>query len=249
MTHEEMVRAITQLQGDRDTAIAGVSSFRKFQLETTHKIGFVYGATWFAGITGILVMAVLGWALSLVVPAARVVIEDYYHHHPEAQTAYAIDKNPFPNVNGATMQLSPHFSLEELTFSSTAVAQGIDNTAPVDIAEHLGILAAGLEKIRAIIGFPLHIDSGYRCPDLNRIVRGVPDSAHVTGFAADFICPQFGSPLDIVKTIVEYPQVRFDQVIQEGTWVHISFAPMMRQQVLTAHFVDGKAHYQEGVTA
>jgi len=105
MTHEEMVQAITQLQGDRDTAIAGVSNFREFQLNATHKIGFVYGATWFAGITGILVMAVFGWALSLVVPAARIVIEDYYHHHPEAQIQkktlsalddllYAVDKNP-----------------------------------------------------------------------------------------------------------------------------------------------------------
>ena len=145
--------------------------------------------------------------------------------------------------------LSPHFSLEELTFSSTAVAHGIDNTASPEIVEHLAALAASLEKVRAILGFPLHIDSGYRCPDLNRVVRGVPDSAHVTGYAADFVCPQFGSPLDIVKKIVSYPMIQFDQMIQEGTWVHFSVDPAMRQQVLTAHFVDGVARYQEGVSA
>ena len=145
--------------------------------------------------------------------------------------------------------LSPHLSLEELTFSSTAVAHGIDNTASPEIVEHLAALAASLEKVRAILGSPLHIDSGYRCPDLNRIVRGVPDSAHVTGYAADFVCPQFGSPLDIVKKIVSYPMIQFDQVIQEGAWVHFSVAPAMRQQVLTAHFVDGVARYQKGVSA
>lgn len=145
--------------------------------------------------------------------------------------------------------LSPHFSLEELTFSSTAVAQGIDNTAPADIAEHLAVLAAGLERVRAVLNAPLHIDSGYRCPDLNRIVRGVPSSAHVTGYAADFVCPQFGTPLDIVKKILSFPRIQFDQMIQEGSWVHFSVAPAMRRDVLTAHFVDGVARYQEGVTA
>jgi hypothetical protein len=145
--------------------------------------------------------------------------------------------------------LSPHFSLEELTFSSTAVAQGIDNTAPADIAANLAVLAAGLEKVRAILNAPLHIDSGYRCPDLNRIVRGVPDSAHVTGYAADFVCPEFGTPLDIVKKILSFPMIQFDQMIQEGSWVHFSVAPAMRRDVLTAHFVDGVARYQEGVTA
>ena len=105
--------------------------------------------------------------------------------------------------------LSPHLSLEELTFSSTAVAHGIDNTASPEIVEHLAALAASLEKVRAILG----------------------------------------SPLDIVKKIVSYPMIQFDQVIQEGAWVHFSVAPAMRQQVLTAHFVDGVARYQKGVTA
>lgn len=145
--------------------------------------------------------------------------------------------------------LSPHFTLEELTFSSTATARGIDNSPSAEVTENLKTLAGGLERVRAVLGFPLHIDSGYRCPALNQAVRGVPTSAHTTGFAADFICPEFGSPLAIVEKIVDSGLIRFDQVIQEGTWVHFSVAPAMRQQVLTAHFVDGKATYQEGMTA
>ena len=42
--------------------------------------------------------------------------------------------------------LSPHLSLEELTFSSTAIAHGIDNTAPAEVVDHLAALAASLEK-------------------------------------------------------------------------------------------------------
>jgi hypothetical protein len=147
------------------------------------------------------------------------------------------------------MNLSEHFSLEELTFSSTAVRLGIDNQAPAEIVDHLKITAAGLEKVREILGGkPLHIDSGYRCPALNKAVGGVPTSAHTTGYAADFVCPEAGAPLDIVK-LLSRSHLDFDQVIQEGTWVHISFAPTMRQQVLTAHFINGKAHYQAGIAA
>jgi hypothetical protein len=147
------------------------------------------------------------------------------------------------------MQLSENFTLEELTFSSTAAARDIDNTPPPEVVEHMQILAAGLEKIRALLGAPLHIDSGFRCPALNAAVRGVPTSAHTTGFAADFICTEFGAPIDIVRKIVADGSIQFDQLIQEGTWVHVSFAPEMRKEVLTAHFVDGKASYVNGVTA
>jgi hypothetical protein len=108
-------------------------------------------------------------------------------------------------------------------------------------------LAQGLEKVRAVMGISLHIDSGYRCPELNQLVRGVPTSAHVSGYAADFTCAAFGTPLEIVKKIAEYPQILFDQLIQEGTWIHFSVAPTMRQQILTAHFADGKATYTDGL--
>lgn len=145
------------------------------------------------------------------------------------------------------MQLTEHFSLEELTFSSTAAVRGIDNTPSDEIVKNLSVLAVALEAVRALLGFPLHIDSGYRCAALNEAVRGVADSAHVTGFAADFICPEFGAPLEIVKKIVAGSSIRFDQVIQEGSWVHLSVAPTMRQEVLTAHFVNGRASYQHGI--
>jgi hypothetical protein len=124
--------------------------------------------------------------------------------------------------------------------------RGIDNTASLEIVDHLKVAAAGMEEVRALLGAPIHVDSGYRSPALNEAVRGVPGSAHTAGYAVDFICPRFGAPLEIVK-IIAASSVKFDQLIQEGTWVHISFDPAMRQEVLTAHFVDGKATYQRGI--
>jgi hypothetical protein len=137
------------------------------------------------------------------------------------------------------MQLSDHFALEELTFSSTAVRQGIDNQAPPEVVTHLTILAQTMEKVRTLLGGkPIHVDSGYRCPELNKAVGGVSNSAHLAGYAIDFICPDYGTPLDIVHAI-DGSDIDFDQCIQEGTWVHLSVDPAMRRETLTAHFIPG----------
>ena len=144
------------------------------------------------------------------------------------------------------MNLTEHFTLEELTFSPTAERQKINNTPPLEAVAHLTTLAEGLEKVRALLGGPIRISSGYRSPELNAAIGGAKNSAHMSGFAADFVCPSFGSPLDIVKAIAA-SSIKFDQCIQEGMWVHISFDPDMRREVLTAHFHNGEAYYTEGV--
>ena len=150
-------------------------------------------------------------------------------------------------VNKMT-QLTPHFSLDELTRSDTAVRLGIDNTPSPEIVANLQMLAYGLEKVRFLLGLlnrRIIISSGYRCSALNKALHGAENSAHMYGYAADFICPDFGTPLDIVKKIAD-SDIKFDQIIQEGTWVHISFDPKMRRQVLTAHFNNGVASYTIG---
>lgn len=143
-------------------------------------------------------------------------------------------------------QLTQHFSLEELTHSDTAEEKGIDNTPPSEYLPNLLGLAVGMERVRTLLGGPIRVNDGYRCPELNEAVHGAAHSAHETGWAADFTCADFGVPLDIVKAIAA-SDIQFDQVIQEGTWVHISFEPALRQQALTAHFVNGKATYTSGV--
>lgn len=163
--------------------------------------------------------------------------------------------------------LTDHFSLDELTRSDTAERLGIDNTAPDRIITNLFVLAVGLEQVRALLHFPVRVSSGYRCEELERVLcekdyrawcarhgnHVGPDSwaayfkrkAHPKGYAADFTAAGFGDPLSIVKAI-EASEIKFDQCIQEGKWVHISFAPAMRREVLTATFSGGTASYSKG---
>jgi hypothetical protein len=66
------------------------------------------------------------------------------------------------------------------------------------------------------------------------------------GFAADFICPIIGTPAEIVAMLLKTDLV-FDELIQEGSWVHVSFAPPLRRLVMTAHFGSGGTTYTKGV--
>lgn len=123
------------------------------------------------------------------------------------------------------MQLTEHFSLEELIASQTAARAGIDNTPSAAIVANLRVLAQGLEHVRAALGGkPIHVSSGYRSEALNRAVGGAGKSAHMLGLAADIICPQFGSPLEVCRAIVA-AGVKTDQIIHEfGHWCHVAFA-------------------------
>jgi zinc D-Ala-D-Ala carboxypeptidase len=148
------------------------------------------------------------------------------------------------------MNLSPNFTLEELIFSETAIRKGIDNTPTKDIVQNLTSLSEVLEQIRSLLGDnPLKVSSGYRCLILNKAIGGSKTSAHMDGRAADFTCSNFGTPFDIAVTI-SGSDIQFDQVIQEGTWVHIGIArdgEVPRREILTAHFVNGKVYYTTGL--
>lgn len=138
-----------------------------------------------------------------------------------------------------------HFTTEELCASSTAERLEIANVPPPDVSEHLKTTLAGMEEVRALLGYPVIVDSGYRCPALNKAVNGAPNSAHLSGYAVDFTCPEFGPPKQIVNAIW-WSSIQFDQIIYEGTWVHISFDPRQRRESLTAHFGAGGTSYTQG---
>jgi zinc D-Ala-D-Ala carboxypeptidase len=92
-----------------------------------------------------------------------------------------------------TEKLSPSFVLSEFLDSQQGARLGIDNTP--DAACLAGIrnfLAPGMQKVRDLLGHPVVISSGYRCPELNRAVGGARNSDHIRGLAADFTCPGFG---------------------------------------------------------
>ena len=148
-------------------------------------------------------------------------------------------------------KMSANFTLEELIQSDQATRKGIDNTPSPEVLANLGVLALGLERVRSILQRPMHISSGYRCPKLNASIGGAKDSYHLRGLAADFTCPEFGTPREIAEALVHQKEaIGFYKLIWEGTWVHIQFPDVGDNtlgEVLTATFVNGKAQYSKGL--
>ncbi len=139
-------------------------------------------------------------------------------------------------------QLSDHFSLAELTHTDT----GLPNLPTGAILGNLGRTAHQMEAVRGLMGHPIIVDSGYRSPEVNMAVRGVSTSAHCQGYAVDFTCPEFGTPLEVADRLAA-SSIEFDQLIKEYGWIHISFAPAMRRELLTKRSKD--APYELGINA
>jgi zinc D-Ala-D-Ala carboxypeptidase len=147
------------------------------------------------------------------------------------------------------MQLSPHFSLSELTVSGWAKEHGVSNVpTDTELLENLKFTADGLERIRTILhDHPILISSAYRSDRVNAAVGGVANSAHRLGLAADFTCPAFGDVTRVCHALANSGMV-FDQLIWEyGRWVHVGFRRHgpQRGQVLTKR--KGIAGYTKGL--
>ena len=126
------------------------------------------------------------------------------------------------------VQITKHFTLEELCASATAKARGIQNKPQVQqIIALVYLTVYVLEPLREAMHEPIPISSGFRCEQLNRAVGGVSNSQHTKGQAAD-LC--IGGDIEKGKRWFNYIKTHlpFDQLIWEhsksGTyWVHVSF--------------------------
>lgn len=127
-------------------------------------------------------------------------------------------------------QLSANFGLEELCATQH---REFVNIPPPEVVETLRSTAAQMEAVRKLLGDRvISVSSGYRCRALNRAVGGAATSAHLSGHAVDFNCYGYGDPLAVCRALAA-SDMPFDQVIQEGSWVQVSFDPRLRRQVLT----------------
>ena len=133
--------------------------------------------------------------------------------------------------------ISKYFTLQEATSSAKATALGIDNTIPKLVIPTVFNTAKHMDDVRELLAHPIHVDSFYRCLELNRSLGSKDTSQHLKGEAVDFICPDFGTPFEICQAIIKSRKILFDQLILEHTWVHISFksnpADEARHQVLS----------------
>jgi len=120
------------------------------------------------------------------------------------------------------MNLTPHFTLEELTASETAERNGWDNSPNDAELANLTRLADFLEQVKVVLdGKPIMISSGLRTKKVNDAVGSKDSSQHRTGCACDFRVPGM-TPDEVVRKIIA-SGIAFDQVIREfDRWTHIS---------------------------
>jgi hypothetical protein len=120
------------------------------------------------------------------------------------------------------MNLSPHFTLDELTASETAERNGWDNTPNEQELANLQRLAEFLEQVKeALGGKPIMVSSGYRGKQVNDAVGSKDSSQHRVGCAVDFRVPGL-TPDQVVRAIIA-SGLPYDQVIREfDRWTHLS---------------------------
>jgi uncharacterized protein YcbK (DUF882 family) len=116
-------------------------------------------------------------------------------------------------------QLSPHFSLEELTHTDH---REFDNTPNQDELANLNRLASFLEQVKSVLGGkPIMVNSAFRSKQVNDAVGSKDTSQHRIGCAADLRVPGM-TPDEVVKTIIA-SGIGYDQIIREfDRWTHIS---------------------------
>lgn len=120
--------------------------------------------------------------------------------------------------------MGKYFDIKELCHSDTANARGIDNTPNPYIKKNLEALIENvLDPVREWYGKPIYVNSGYRCPELNKAVGGVNNSQHINGEAADIDVFDEKENKKIFDYIVNY--LNFDQCLWEnnGAWIHVSY--------------------------
>jgi hypothetical protein len=146
------------------------------------------------------------------------------------------------------MNITPHFTLDELTFTDH---REFDNTPNESELANLKRLADMLEQVKVVLGGkPVMINSAFRCKQVNDAVGSKDTSQHRLGCAADIRVPGM-TPDQVVKAIM-ISSIRFDQIIREfDRWTHISVAntidtPVRRQALIidrmgTRHYTDKEA--------
>jgi hypothetical protein len=127
------------------------------------------------------------------------------------------------------MQLTKHFTLQEMTASETAVRHGFDNTPNATELANLVRTAELLEEVKTILGGkPVMINSAFRSKLVNDAVGSKDSSQHRIGCAADIRVPGM-NPDEVCRAIIA-SDIQFDQIIREfynpeakaGGWTHIS---------------------------
>ena len=141
------------------------------------------------------------------------------------------------------INLSEHFGLAELCKTKTGI-ENVPNEAQV---ENLKRVCRWLEQLRLrynqmrnekgemrneVREYPIIINSGFRSPEVNKAVGGVPTSNHLTGCAVDIRCIGMEQALRyaaILLDISDMSREDFDELLIEQkrsvVWIHFAVRP------------------------
>ena len=140
----------------------------------------------------------------------------------------------------ANAKLSEHFSLGELTKSNSHPE--VYNIPSHEAIANLKRLCVWLEALRARAassdpskgrGVPIIINSGYRSPQLNKRIGGVPTSNHLTGCAVDIRVENMEQLIRYAAILLDYAKEskqEFDELLIErnshgAIWLHFAVRP------------------------
>ncbi len=131
----------------------------------------------------------------------------------------------------ANAKLSEHFSLGEMTRSNSHPE--IYNIPSHEAITNLTNLSKWLEVLRERAGTPIIINSGYRSPQLNKKIGGVPTSNHLTGCAADIRVENMEQLIRYAAILLDYAdesKQEFDELLIErnrygAIWLHFAVRP------------------------
>ena len=128
--------------------------------------------------------------------------------------------------------MTKNFTIEELTRSSFAARNNINNIPNKEQERNLRYLASRLEFIRLLLGnCPIVVNSAFRNTEVNAGVFGSTTSSHIDGLAADII-PRNSRSMRENALVIRESSLEFDQIIVYKTFIHIGFGKRMRRQVI-----------------
>jgi hypothetical protein len=141
------------------------------------------------------------------------------------------------------MNLSAHVTLAEFENSPTATTHGINNKMSLSQIESAKLLCEKVfEPLRIHLNTPIKISSGYRSPQLNKMIKGSSTSQHCKAEALDLHIGAKG--FNFIKDKLEFDQLIWEFGNDENpSWVHVSFSSKNRKQVLKAIKKNGKTIY------
>ena len=134
------------------------------------------------------------------------------------------------------MQITPHFTFEEMTYSLRAQKEGIRNEpGREETVAITRLVCCLLEPARQRYGKRMIISSGFRCEKLNRSVNGKTSSQHRKGEAADIVADDMQELFDIFAEM-EHDQLLFEHNSKGDWWLHVSYKATGNRNITIADY-------------